>query len=64
MTTQQKISNQIISWKETDSNRLTDEEALEYAQELEAELYNVSQLSYSERVIYEALEEASPIISH
>lgn len=64
MTTQQKISNKIIVWKDTEHNNITDEEALKYAKELEAELYNVSQLSYSERVIYDSLEKASPIISH
>lgn len=55
MTAQQKIANKIIVWKDTEDNKLTDEEAKEYAKELSLEIHNVTQLSTAELLIFNNL---------
>lgn len=55
MTTQQKITSQILTREINDNNKLTDQEAKEYAEEMQREIYNFATLSTAEKVIYENL---------
>lgn len=61
MTTREKVANQFLVKKETDTNKLTDSEAKEYALELEQELYNIWQLSTQEIYILNTLEDAQTV---
>lgn len=61
MTTREKVVNQFLVKKETDTNKLTDSEAKEYALELEQELYNIWQLSTQELYILKTLEDAQTV---
>lgn len=55
MTTQQKITSQILTREINDNNKLTDQEAKDYAEEMQREIYNFATLSTAEKVIYENL---------
>ena len=55
MTTQQKITSQILTREINEHNKLTDKEAEEYAKEMQREIYNFATLSTAEKVIYENL---------
>ena len=55
MTPQQKVTSQILSCKETEQNKLTNGEAILYAQEIQQELYWEHTLSKEELKILDNL---------